>query len=99
MYNFTIYNENGWPLTIHYQVHGRFMPATRTDPEENAEIEIIKIILFGTHDITQDVDDGDMDWLQDEAEGDFQQQVEDAEAEKADYEYERFRDEQLVELK
>jgi len=99
MYNFTVHTDQDWPITVHYVVHGRFMPATRTDPEENAEIEIIKIILFGTHNITGDVSEDDMDWFMDEAESDFQQQVEDAEAEKADYEYEKFRDEQLVELK
>ena len=99
MYNFTIENESGWPITVYYQVHGKYMPATMNDPEEFPEIEIIKVVLFGQHDILGDLDDGDMEWLQDEAEGDYQQRVEDAEAEKADYEYERLRDEQLMELR
>ena len=95
-FKFTTYNENDWPITVHYEVHGKYRPATMTDPEENADLEIIKVVLFDSHDITADVAESDMDWLTDEMEADFVQQIEDAEAERAEYEYETFRDEQTM---
>jgi len=96
MFKFTIETEQGWPVVVKYDVHGKHIPATQYDPEEFPELEVCSVMLFDKYEIMGDLDEGDMAWIYDEADANLIEQAEAMEAEKAEALYEQQRDRELL---
>jgi len=79
-------------LTVEYAVVGRYWPATRYEPEELPEVEVVSIEWpAGTFELPA----GTMDAIQEKAEEKAEEARQNEFDARADYEYERRRDADL----